>query len=84
MEPRSTAVGQQAMRVLVLGSSGLVGAAVVDCLRAAAIEVVPFDIEGTLIVMGSQISTPNAGELYLVKYRIICFCITFLLIFIYI
>jgi nucleoside-diphosphate-sugar epimerase len=32
------------MRVLVLGSGGLVGAAVVARLHAEAIEVVPFDI----------------------------------------
>ena len=55
MESRSTAVGQQAMRVLVLGSSGLVGAAVVDCLRADAIEVVPFDIGA-----GQDVLDPSA------------------------
>ncbi|MCX7376606.1 MAG: NAD(P)-dependent oxidoreductase [Alphaproteobacteria bacterium] len=55
MEPRSTAVGQQAMRVLVLGSSGLVGAAVADCLRAEAIEVVPFDIGA-----GQDVLDPSA------------------------
>lgn len=42
------------MRVLVLGSSGLVGAAVVDRLRAEAIEVVPFDISAGQDVMDAS------------------------------